>query len=292
MKIRYAVFLGMMMVSQPVLAQNPLSGSQNSSKPLEITASQTLEWHRNDKQYIARGDVVARQGDVSIEAALLTADYRESEKSNMDIYRLTAEQNVRIVSQGSTAEGDKAVYEVDKGLATMTGNALKLYSPGQSVTARDRFEYWVTEGRLNAVGQARAIKGEDTIDAQTLSAVFVDDPAAHTRKLSKLEASGGVVITTPTETLQGDQGTYDASTTVATITGHVVIKRGPNILEGDSADVNLTTNVSRMHGGTAGGGGRVRGVFYPGSQDGAASKSSPQQTVPQKKTMQLHMPVR
>ena len=60
------------------------------------------------------------------------------------------------------------------------------------------------------------------------------------------------------------------------------ITRGPNILEGDRADVNLTTNVSTMKGSPAAGG-RVRGVFYPGSEDGQNAKRSdaqPPQSAP------------
>lgn len=273
----------------PARAQMPRG---NADKPLEITADQTLEWRRNDSQYIARGNVMAKQGDVSIAADLLTADYRDGgPSSGQQIYRLTATGNVRILSQGSTAEGDRAVYEVDKGLATMTGQSLKLSSPGQTVTARDRFEYWVNQGRLTAIGQAHVIRDQDTIDAQTMSAIFTQDPKTGSRTLSRLEASGSVLITTPAETLRGDKGDYDAATTIATLTGHVVIKRGPNTLEGDSADVNLTTNISRMHGGgESGSGGRVRGVFYPGSQDNPAA--APPETQPAKKPMQLHMPVR
>ncbi len=256
-------FLVFCFLTGPASAQEAMI-PQSSTQPLEITAQKTLEWRRNDKQYVARGQAVAKQGDVSIAGETLTADYRESKKSNTEIFRLTAEGSVRIVSQGSTAEGDKAVYEVDKGLATMTGSALRLSSPEQTVTAKDRFEYWVPQGRLNAIGRAHAVRGEDVIDSDTMSAIFRENTMTKKRELSKLEAAGHVVITTPTEILRGDRGDYDATTNVATLDGNVSIKRGPNILEGESADVNLTTNISRMHGGT-GEGGRVRGVFYPNS---------------------------
>jgi lipopolysaccharide export system protein LptA len=248
----------------------PAGQNATQEKPLEITAKQTLEWHRNDLKYIARGDVVAKQGDTMIESDTMTADYRADEKSKNGIYQLTATGNVRITGQGSVATGDKAVYDVDKGLATMTGKKLLMTSPGQTVTARDRFEYWANSGKLSAVGNAHAVRktdtGEDTIDADTLSAIFVENPQTHSRELARMEAEGHVVITTPTEVLHGDRGDYIKASNVAHLYGHVTIKRGPNVLEGDSADVDLNTNISRMHAGPQA---RVRGVFYPGTQDAA-----------------------
>lgn len=232
-------------------------------QPLEITAEQTLEWHRDIKQYIARGNVIVAQGAVQIMADTITADYRETESSAFEIYRLTADGNVRIVSQGNTATGQKAVYDVDRGVAVMTGNNLNLTSPDQTVTARDSFEYRVAEGLLKAIGKAHVKRETNTLDADTVSAVFTED-AKGTRQLNRLNADGNVVITTPTETLTGANGVYDAATNVAAITGDVKIRRGPNILEGERAEVNLTTNVSTMQGSSAPGG-RVRGVFYPDS---------------------------
>lgn len=251
-------------------------GSADNGKPIEITARTSLEWLREKKQYIARDDVKVQQGDMAITADLLEADYRETKGSDFDIYRLTATGNVHLTSADSTAQGDKAVYEVDKGVATLTGKNLKLTSPEQTVTARDRFEYFANEGRLNAVGDARAVRGEDIITAEKISAIFKEDPKTGSRELSRLEAVGDVVITTPAEKLRGERGSYDARTTIARLDGNVKIERGPNQLEGNSADVNMTTNVSRMHGagqdGKASDGGRVRGVFYPGTQKGDKQK--------------------
>ncbi len=271
MRILFLFFL-ISLTAFSAQAQDLMPGQKD--QPLEITARKTLEWLRNENKYVARGQAMAKQGDTSIAADTLTANYRETKKSGTDIYQMIAEGNVRIVSRENVAEGDKAVYDVDKGLATMTGKSLSLVAPGQIVTARDRFEYWVKDGRLNAIGKAHAVRGEDTMDADSLSAIFRENPKTGKQELSRLEADGNVVITTPTEVLRGEKGEYDAATDVAKLIGKVSIKRGPNMLEGDSADVNLTTNVSRMHGGERNNG-RVRGVFYPNSEKGMKKPGTP-----------------
>ena len=106
------------------------------------------------------------------------------------------------------------------------------------------------------------------LTADKVDAVFVMDQTEGKRKLDHADADGHVVITTPTDVLTGDHGTYTAGTSLAVITGHVKITRGPNVLEGERAEVDLATNVSRMIGAPDSaqtGTGRVRGVFYPGS---------------------------
>lgn len=255
--------------------------------PLEITADQTLEWHRNDKKYIARGKAEAKQGLTQINAETLSADYRETDQSNFDIYRMTATDNVIITSQGNQAFGDKAVYELETGIATMTGSALKMTAPDQTITARDKFEYDVNQGRLSAYGNVIILRGEDKIEADKASAFFSQDGQnASTspmggRQLERFEGEGNVIVTTPTEILKGDRGVYKAATNTAEVLGNVKIIRGPNVLEGTRAEINLTTNVSRMFGNATSttsqgmGKGRVKGVFYPGSTQTAPTPSTP-----------------
>jgi lipopolysaccharide export system protein LptA len=247
--------------------------SPSSSKaPLEITADETLEWHRNDKIFIAKGNVTTKQGDVSIKSATQSATYQETPETSFDLTTLKADGNVEIVSQGSTASGQTATYDVKKGVAVMTGNNLKMTSADQIVTARDRFEYETSVGKLSAIGTVHVIRGEDTLDADRASAVFRDDNATGKRVLDTLEATGNVVITTPEEVLKGAHGIYRSSTNKAEISGGVTITRGQNILQGDRAEVDLTTNISRIFGSPSQGG-RVRGVFYPDSK-GTPSPSS------------------
>lgn len=256
---------------ETVRANNTTILNPDSTQPLEITADQTLEWHRDAKQYIARGNAVAKQGDTEIHAATLTADYRESAQSSFDIYRLSAEGGVRIISPGHAVAGDKAVYDVPSGKAVMTGKALTLTAPDQTVTARDSFEYAAGEGRLTANGDVLVVRGADRIRAEIMSAFFARDAAGQNR-LTKLTAERRVVITTPAETLHGDFGRYLARTNTAELYGNVRIQRGPNVLEGARAVVDLNTHVSRMEGG---GTGQVRGIFYPGSERGGSPAPAP-----------------
>ena len=248
-------------------AQTPLDSG--SDAPLEITADESLEWMRNELMFVAKKNALAKQGDVSVAGDTLTANYREGAGSGMEIWRVTADGSVVVHSKDSDAHGDRATYNLDEGLAVMTGKALKMVSVDQIVTARESFEYWVTDGKLVAVGKARAErkneKGETTIlEADKITATMKDN-AKGQRVLHTLEATGNVVITSATEVLTGAYAIYKAETNKADLTGGVTLKRGLNVLEGEKAEVDLTTNTSRMFGGVTSpsGPGRVRGVFYP-----------------------------
>ncbi|MCF8495769.1 MAG: ostA-like family protein [Alphaproteobacteria bacterium] len=212
---------------------------------------------------------MAKQGPSSVSAEILTAHYREEKGSGMDIWKVEAEKNVVIRSQESAAFGDQADYDLQKGLAIMTGQNLRMESPDQTLTARTRFEYHVQDGRVKALGGAKItrknINGHgDTLEADEISALLQQNEKGQ-RVLKTLEARGHVVITTAQEIVTGAYGIYDANLNKATLTGNVTIRRGQNLLQGEKAEVNLNTNVSRIFGGSAAGG-RVRGVFYPGSE--------------------------
>lgn len=272
--MKHAILIALLCcASMPALAQDTAPASSNSEQPIEITAIKSVEWLRNDKKYIARDNVIITQGDVKISSDVATADYREGATSSMEIYQLTAEGNVTIDNGGNIATGDKAVYDIDKAVATLTGKDLKLTSPDQVVTAKERMEYFPNTRQAKAVGNAKVVRAKDTLSANVITATFKDNKAAapsstastQTGNLDRIDAEGNVVIVTPSETLRGNRGVYKAATNTAEITGNVRIERGPNIIEGQRAEVNLTTNVSKMFGGEKGEG-RVRGVFFPSSQ--------------------------
>ncbi len=255
--------------------------SSNSKQPLEVTADGTLEWLREDKKFIATKNAMAKQGESSVAGEKLIALYREGKDGGgTDIYQVTAEQNVILRSRDSTVYGQNAVYNLDQGLATVTGDNLKMVSPDQTVTARDKFEYWVADGRVNALGYAKIVRpkpggGVDTLHADKISVLLKKNEQGK-QVLHSLEAIGNVVIVTPGETVTGAYGIYKADTNKAEITGGVKILRGPNTLEGERAVVDMNTNVSTIFADgkpTAPGtsdvkpGGRVRGIFYPGSEE-------------------------
>ncbi len=84
-----------------------------------------------------------------------------------------------------------------------------------------------------------------------------------------------VVIRTEAETVQGDRGAYNALSGIALLGGNVRITRGQNQLNGELAEVNMKTGISRLLPGQAPGE-RVSGLVVPqGGGPGALPLGAP-----------------
>ncbi|WP_407927070.1 LptA/OstA family protein [Acetobacter garciniae] len=207
-----------------------------------------------------------------------------------EIFRLEAIGHVHIFTQTDQAWGDKAIYDMDQAVLVMTGNALKLTTPQDVLTARDSMEYYsqtrISIGRGNATvttndhrqiradvlvgysappapagqnGQAeQTAKPEQKQDASS-------DPLTNgSGKLEKVNAFGHVWVRTQTEVVTGERGVYVPDTGIARVVGNVHITRGPNQIQGNAAIINMHTGLATM---TEQPGGRVSGVVVPNNGD-------------------------
>jgi lipopolysaccharide export system protein LptA len=297
---------------EPASAQNVGLGLGGNDQPVEIFADQGIEWHQNASAYVARGNARAVRADTTVYGQTLTAYYRKGpaavegavEGGGMQIYRVDADGAVRIVSPSGTAYGDKAVYDVDKGILVMTGSNLRLITERETITARDTLEYWQQDDMAVARGKAVAVSDDKKIAGDILTAYFVKkaekgtnttkpaagrSPAASNAKappakesdLDRMYAYGNVIVTTPQEVARGNRGVYSARTGIAVLTGSVKITRDQNQVNGDAAEMNLNTNVSKIIAIPGAGGGErppVRALLIPNEKnntDGKPSGTSP-----------------
>lgn len=248
----------------PVAAQAPgLLDLESSDAPLEITAEEGIEWRRDDKVYLARGNARAARGDMSVSAEVLTAHYREGTDGKIEVYRIEADGNVRLASSDSVVSGDRAVYDLDKAVLVVTGDDLRAETPKALITADKSLEYWDAERVVVARGGATATEGNRRVEADVLTGYLRKTGRA---ELYQVEAEGNVVLTTPEEVVRAAKVVYNLDKEFATLSGGVKITRGQNQLNGDRAEVNLKTGVSRLLGGpsaTGGSDGRVHTLIVP-----------------------------
>ena len=82
--------------------------------------------------------------------------------------------------------------------------------------------------------------------------------------INRIDASGGVVITSPSETARGDFAVYDLNSRLITMVGNVRLERNGSFLNGGRLTLDLDTGRAVMDGGLRGvgqSGGRVTGRF-------------------------------
>jgi lipopolysaccharide export system protein LptA len=243
----------------PAWAQGIGLPNQNRDAPIEIHADHGIEWRQDIQAYIARGNARAVQGDVSVLADTLTAYYRKAEpgaaprgetsvggasQGGSEIIRIDADGNVRIVSPRQTAYGAKAVYDVEKSILVLTGKP-RMVTETDEITAQRSLEFWEQRSMAVARGDAIAVRGDKRLRADVLTAHFKDD-AEGKAQMQRIDAFDNVLISSPTEIVRGRQGVYDVKTGIAVLKGSVKITRGEDQLNGDGAEVNLNTGVSKL----------------------------------------------
>lgn len=213
--------------------------------PVEIDAEDGIEWLQAERAYVARGNALARQGDLEVRAQVLTAFYRDAETDGEGgVYRLEAEPDVEISTGSETVRGRHAVYLMDEALLEVTGRP-RLETAERIVTARDRMLYWRDARTATAEGDVVMVDADKEMRADRMSAWFAAE-GAEQGGLETVAAEGNVVIATATDVTTGDYGVYDLASDTACLTGGVTITQGETHLQGSYAQVDLTSGVSRL----------------------------------------------
>ncbi|MDE0812148.1 MAG: hypothetical protein OSB69_22965 [Alphaproteobacteria bacterium] len=87
-----------------------------------ITASESLEYWEKRRIAVARGDAVAIQGTRKIRADALTAFFETKRDGTLEVVRMDALGHVVITTPREVARGNEGVYNVRKGIATLSGD--------------------------------------------------------------------------------------------------------------------------------------------------------------------------
>ncbi len=116
-------------------------------------------------------------------------------------------------------------------------------------------------------GNVRAIQGALRLQAETLRVHYLSgkNRVKNGQSIAQIDAIGQVFFSSERETVQGDEGVYDVTAGIITLTGDVVLTRGESVIRGRKIVLNLETGLSTVESGEDGaaGEGRVRGLFVP-----------------------------
>ena len=267
--VQYAVAVVVWLV--PALAGSQTLGltSLDQNAPIEVEADRGIEWRRDEKRFVARGNVTAKQGNVTLRADELAAQYRETKGKGTQIYSVTAAGNVHLTSGDNSLEGERGVYDLEKEVMTMTGKQVVLVTPDQRVVADQSIEFDNKAQVATIRGNATVVRADQRIRADVLKAFMSRSPKGGAA-ISRIEAVGNVHVSTPTEVARANKGTYDLAAGTATLSGSVRITRGENQLNGENAEFDVRGGTSRLTGTPGNRDGRVRAMIMPRQSGGEA----------------------
>jgi lipopolysaccharide export system protein LptA len=138
--------------------------------------------------------------------------------------------------------------------------------PGQPIEVEaDALEVQNDRKSATFSGNVRVVQGDIRLKSDRLT-VFYSDGQAGGSRISKIAASGNVLVSAPdNQTASGQWATYLVGTQQLEMGDSVTLRQGKNIIRGSRLTVDLAGGAALVTGGENGGGGRVKGLFQPRS---------------------------
>ncbi len=132
------------------------------------------------------------------------------------------------------------------------------------VTA-ERIEVQDRADRAIFAGNVHVSQAEMTLDTPRLTVAYSGNQGGSDKvQIHRLDAAGGVVVKSPTETARGDFGVYDLDRKLITLIGNVQLEREQSRVNGARLVIDLDSGRAVVDGGPPGVnqiGGRVTGHF-------------------------------
>jgi lipopolysaccharide export system protein LptA len=154
--------IGLAAAAAAILPGGPAFGQEatsalrghNTAAPVDVAADRIEVQDRADRA-IFSGNVVARQSDLTMNAARVTVAY--SDAGGIEIERIDASGGVTVRSPSETARGQFAIYDLRNRLITLLGNVT--LTRGASNVNGARLVLDLETGRAVMDGGARTAAG-------------------------------------------------------------------------------------------------------------------------------------
>jgi lipopolysaccharide export system protein LptA len=145
-------------------------------------------------------------------------------------------------------------------------SALKGHNTNAPVDVNaDRIEVQDRADRAVFSGNVHVVQAEMTLDTPRLTVAYSSaQGAGGNPQIQRLDAAGGVVVKSPTESAKGDFGIYDLNRKLITLIGNVQLVQQQNRVNGARLVIDLNSGRAVVDGGPPGensSGGRVTGHF-------------------------------
>ena len=103
------------------------------------------------------------------------------------------------------------------------------------------------------------------------------------QNIRRIEAQGGVTVLTKDQNARGDLGIYDLQNKTITLSGHVTVSQGQNVISGERVVVDTVTGNAKVESGSSNPGGntaapgqtpRVKALIQPSKGQGGSGGSN------------------
>jgi len=229
-----------------ILSSQEIISSSKEDEPIEIYADNGIEWHKNEKKYIAIGNAKVISGSLTLESRIIEAFYEENSNSEMDIKKVIAFKDVKISDEKIRITGGKtAEYNIKKDYFQIVGNKIILTSESNILNAKKKMEYWRSKNVAVATGDAVAIK-KDEFEIKGEKLVWHLEKIGDETKVKKIMGFENVSIQTNNEVAFSDKALYNKKKEICKLFGNVRLQKGDSFLLGEYAEVDLKSGISKL----------------------------------------------
>ena len=249
---------------------NPVYAQENDSGKLIVEADNSLEWRRQEQLYIAIGNAIAIQADITLKADRIEASYKDDDKQqgetagsdnsegDINITRIKGSGGAELIRGDIIANADMIDYNMVDDRAVLTGGNPRVVSPREQVTAKTSIVYNRSKREVVAEGNAAIMLNDGRyLKANRVFATLNEEE----NDFTFVQAIGNAEVFSPKATgnqeARADEIEYTKDNGIAILTGSVEMLEGANVMKGDRAEINLDTGVSSITSDS----GRVGGVF-------------------------------
>lgn len=158
-RIRGFILLIALFAAMPVSAQTiPFgNGDMASEAPVEIAAN-LMQVNQDTGRAEFSGDVLIGQGEMKLSADRVLVQYKQGDQSKISSF--DAIGKVTLVQGQDAAEAQRAIYDVDAGTVTLTGDVL--LAQGRNVMSGERIVVNLSDGTAQASGRVRTVLQPDS----------------------------------------------------------------------------------------------------------------------------------
>lgn len=244
----------------------------NAQVSTTIDADQGIVCEKTSNACKASGHVHVQKGGSHLYSQSLTAYFSGSsqEKKEIDRFEATGEVHFRD-EEGRSARGEYALYDRKAGYLKLTGSNLSLEINDIRVKAQKMITFEDAQKKAMVMGDVEVFQEGNILRTQKLILHFKESSTGQQLEIKQIEAPESLVVFTPTERIEGDRGIYVYGQTESlTVSGNVKVDRADGRLEGEKAEVGLSSGISKVFAGQK----RARILIYPGHHQDRFKKVS------------------
>ena len=210
-----------------------------------IRAEKGLEWRKEERCFIARGNVQVHRGHVTLSTDVLVI-FTTNRKYPDKFAWWQAAGNTRIVFPMGTLSGEMADYDMHEKIFSLSGPSVHLETSTETLTAHKNIEYHEEQQVAVLHGNAHVVARDGTIVKAKIAIVHLQMDSEITKK--KIFLIGEKIrLETQNAIFCGKRGIYSFDTGIAIFIHSAQGTPGRMRMTGKRVVMNTTTGLSRLY---------------------------------------------